>query len=117
MIMTAALASDALILVGETGSGKTTQVPQFLLEAGVGDGPGPKQSDGPGPGAARRRPLQIGVTQPRRVAAIAVARRVADEMGTDLGGPRGTVGYAVRFDEASGPAVRVKFVTDGMLLR
>lgn len=56
----------------------------------------------------------VAVTQPRRVAAMSLARRVADEMGSELGQ---TVGYSVRFDDMSGPQTRVKFVTDGMLLR
>ena len=87
---------DTLVLVGETGSGKTTQLPQFLHAAGY----------------ARRG--MIAVTQPRRVAATSVAARVALEMGCSLGE---LVGYAVRFDDKSGPGTRVKFMTDGMLLR
>ncbi|KAI8469268.1 MAG: P-loop containing nucleoside triphosphate hydrolase protein [Monoraphidium minutum] len=86
-----------LILIGETGSGKTTQVPQFLYEAGWADSG-----------------LQVVCTQPRRVAAVTVAQRVAEEMGCPLGG---VVGYAVRFEEAASQATRIRYVTDGVLLR
>ena len=89
-----------LVLSGETGSGKSTQVPQFLLEsAWCGK--------------------KIAVTQPRRVAAISLARRVAEEMGSPLGSssPASKVGYSVRFDENVGPANRIKFLTEGMLLQ
>ncbi|KAG9095185.1 putative ATP-dependent RNA helicase dhr2 [Ceratobasidium sp. UAMH 11750] len=88
--------NDTLIILGETGSGKTTQVPQFLLE-----------SDSIGSG-------MIAVTQPRKVAAISLAGRVSAEQGTSLGS---TVGYAVRFDEKSSPETRIKYLTDGMLVR
>ncbi|OJD38047.1 atp-dependent rna helicase [Diplodia corticola] len=95
-------ARDVLILVGETGSGKSTQVPQFLLaEPWLGD------------------KAMIAITQPRRVAAISLARRVADEMGTPLGAssPASRVGYSVRFDVSTSPSTRVKFLTEGMLLQ
>ncbi|KAG2432191.1 hypothetical protein HXX76_009111 [Chlamydomonas incerta] len=85
------------IIVGETGSGKTTQVPQFLLEAGWAES-----------GYA------IACTQPRRVAASTVAARVAEEMGVELGTG---VGYAVRFDNAVSERTRIKYLTDGVLLR
>eukprot|EP00045_Choanoeca_perplexa_P016059 m.211780 g.211780 ORF g.211780 m.211780 type:complete len:683 (-) comp17156_c0_seq1:1776-3824(-) len=85
------------IVVGETGSGKTTQLPQYLLESKLA-----------GPGKA------IACTQPRRVAAITVAQRVAQERGVQLGAK---VGYSVRFDDKSSAATRIKFLTDGMLLR
>ncbi|KAG9121473.1 putative ATP-dependent RNA helicase dhr2, partial [Ceratobasidium sp. 392] len=88
--------NDTLIVLGETGSGKTTQVPQFLLE-----------SDSIGSG-------MIAVTQPRKVAAISLAGRVSAEQGTSLGS---TVGYAVRFDEKAGLETRIKYLTDGMLVR
>ncbi|NXJ08620.1 DHX33 helicase, partial [Odontophorus gujanensis] len=87
---------DCAVLIGETGSGKTTQVPQYLYEAGIG------------------RQGIIAVTQPRRVAAISLATRVSDEKRTELGR---LVGYAVRFDDLTSDETRIKFLTDGMLLR
>ena len=89
-------AAPTLILTGDTGCGKTTQIPQFLHAAGY-------SAHG-----------VIGITQPRRVAAMSVAQRVSVEMGTRLGE---TVGYCVRFDDRSGPRTRIRYVTDGMLLR
>ncbi|KAF2144778.1 uncharacterized protein K452DRAFT_245902 [Aplosporella prunicola CBS 121167] len=96
-----AASKDVLILVGETGSGKSTQVPQFLLAE---------------PWLAS---TQIAITQPRRVAAISLARRVADEMGSPLGNssPASRVGYAVRFDTNISPSTKIKFLTEGMLLQ
>lgn len=90
-----------LIIQGETGSGKTTQIPRFLLEHRRAQGAPVHRS-------------RVAVTQPRRVAAMSLAARVALEMGAELGGE---VGYSVRFDDRSGPATAIKFVTDGMLLR
>ncbi|RKP34858.1 putative ATP-dependent RNA helicase DHX33-like protein [Dimargaris cristalligena] len=86
----------SVIIVGETGSGKTTQIPQYILEAGWAQY-----------GA-------IAVTQPRRVAATSLARRVAEEAGTKLGQ---RVGYTVRFDDTSSPHTKLKYLTDGMLMR
>ncbi|KAK4889534.1 Salivary acidic proline-rich phosphoprotein 1/2 [Elasticomyces elasticus] len=93
---------NVLILSGETGSGKSTQIPQFLLSQ-----------------PWCRHPSKIAVTQPRRVAAISLARRVAEEMGTPLGSssPASKVGYSVRFDESTSPSTRIKFLTEGMLLQ
>ena len=84
-----------VIVCGETGSGKTTQLPQILLEMGRGS-------------AGR-----IGHTQPRRIAARSVAARVADELGTKVGA---LVGYKVRFHESVRPDTAIKLMTDGILL-
>ena len=89
--------NQTLILVGETGSGKTTQVPQFVVDAGY-------TSDG----------KMCVCTQPRRVAAMSVARRVADEMDVTIGEE---VGYSIRFEEATGPKTFLKYSTDGVFLR
>ncbi|KNZ46488.1 adenosinetriphosphatase [Puccinia sorghi] len=88
---------QVLIVVGETGSGKTTQLPQYLHEAGY-------TKDGG----------KIGCTQPRRVAAMSVAARVADEMGVRVGD---AVGYSIRFEDCTSPKTVIKYMTDGMLLR
>lgn len=90
--------NDVLVLCGETGCGKTTQVPQFLYEAGYSF-----MNDG-----------IIGVTQPRRVAAVSTATRVATELGEKVGG---IVGYHVRYDRRIGDGTRLQFMTDGILLR
>lgn len=87
---------QVIVVVGETGSGKTTQMAQYLHEAGY------------------TRHGLIGCTQPRRVAAKSVAERVAKEMGVRLGKD---VGYSVRFDDTTSPETVIKYMTDGMLLR
>ena len=91
---------QALLVVGETGSGKTTQLPQFIHSAGL-------HADGD-------RRLKIGVTQPRRVAAVSVATRVAEEMRCSLGG---LVGYRIRFDDRTSADTQIQYMTDGVLLR
>ncbi|CAI7281033.1 ASB_collapsed_G0042460.mRNA.1.CDS.1 [Saccharomyces cerevisiae] len=100
-IMEAIHHNDVVIICGETGSGKTTQVPQFLYEAGFGAEDSP---DYPG---------MVGITQPRRVAAVSMAERVANELG-DHGHK---VGYQIRFDSTAKEDTKVKFMTDGVLLR
>jgi ATP-dependent RNA helicase DHX8/PRP22 len=97
-VLTTLRAGPIAIIIGETGSGKTTQLPQILLD----------KPDLLPPEAV------VAVTQPRRVAAISVARRVAAERGGRVGG---TVGYSVRFDECQSAGTRLKYLTDGTLLR
>ncbi|WP_249369093.1 MULTISPECIES: DUF3418 domain-containing protein [unclassified Actinomyces] len=93
-----AIASNQVVIVaGETGSGKTTQLPKICLELGRGV------------------TGMIGHTQPRRIAARSVAERIAHELGTSIGGD-GVVGYQVRFTEETGPRTLVKLMTDGILL-
>lgn len=99
-IMEAIHNHDIVVVCGATGSGKTTQVPQFLFEAGYGS------PDSPTPG-------MIGVTQPRRVAAVSMAKRV----GQELGDHSHTVAYQIRFEGTVDPNTAVKFMTDGVLLR
>ncbi|XP_064383734.1 putative pre-mRNA-splicing factor ATP-dependent RNA helicase PRP1 isoform X2 [Halichondria panicea] len=88
-----------VVLVGETGSGKTTQIPQWLAEMS-------QELKGKG--------KLVGCTQPRRVAAMSVAQRVADEMDVSLGQE---VGYTIRFEDCTSPRTILKYMTDGMLLR
>ncbi|KAF3060651.1 hypothetical protein CFAM422_011026 [Trichoderma lentiforme] len=91
---------DIVVICGSTGSGKTTQVPQFLYEAGYGS------PDSPTPGL-------IGVTQPRRVAAVSMSKRVADELGDHSS----AVAYQIRFEGNVDAKTAIKFMTDGVLLR
>ena len=84
-----------VIISGETGSGKTTQIPKFCLAAGCG-------IDG-----------KIGCTQPRRIAAMTVSKRIAEELGETLGE---SVGYKIRFKDKTSPNAFIKIMTDGMLL-
>jgi pre-mRNA-splicing factor ATP-dependent RNA helicase DHX16 len=96
-LMEAIAQHQILIVVGETGSGKTTQLPQFLHEYGYTKGG-----------------MKVGCTQPRRVAAMSVAARVAEEMGVRLGRE---CGYSIRFEDCTSEDTVVKYMTDGMLLR
>ncbi|KAJ5152392.1 Pre-mRNA-splicing factor ATP-dependent RNA helicase PRP43 [Penicillium capsulatum] len=90
--------SQILVFVGETGSGKTTQIPQFVLFDDL-------------PQTQRK---MIACTQPRRVAAMSVAQRVAEELDVNLGEE---VGYSIRFEDKTSPKTLLKYMTDGMLLR
>ena len=94
-IVAAIMNHRVVVISGETGSGKTTQIPKFCLEAGRG-------IDG-----------LIGVTQPRRIAAMTVAERIAEELGEPLGR---SVGYKIRFDDHTGDDTYIKIMTDGILL-
>ncbi|KAG8451659.1 hypothetical protein GDO86_003741 [Hymenochirus boettgeri] len=95
-LVQAAKENQFLIVTGDTGSGKTTQLPQYLYKAGFG------------------KNGMIGVTQPRRVATVSVAQRVAEEMNCTLGD---TVGYQIRFDDCTSEKTVIKYMTDGCLLR
>lgn len=95
-LMQAVRDNQFIVIVGETGSGKTTQLTQYLYEDGYS------------------RSGIVGCTQPRRVAAISVAKRVAEEVGCRVGQE---VGYNVRFDDTSSPRTKIKYMTDGMLQR
>ncbi|KAI1307835.1 helicase associated domain-containing protein [Xylaria venustula] len=105
--------NDILLIVGETGSGKSTQTPQFLCEESWCRRKKVKvHSDIVGVGG------MIAITQPRRVAATTLAGRVAKEMGTPLGAAgEGSVGYSVRFDHKVPKGAKIKFLTEGMLLQ
>jgi ATP-dependent RNA helicase DHX8/PRP22 len=88
--------NQVLVVIGETGSGKTTQMTQYMAELGYS------------------KLGIIGCTQPRRVAAMSVAKRVAEEYGCQLGQE---VGYTIRFEDCTSPSTVIKYMTDGMLMR
>ena len=94
-IVAAIRANQVVIIAGETGSGKTTQIPKMCLEAGLGI------------------EAKIGCTQPRRVAALSISRRIAEELNVNWGG---AVGCKIRFDDRSSPQTYIKLMTDGILL-
>ncbi|KAJ7514129.1 hypothetical protein O6H91_23G029200 [Diphasiastrum complanatum] len=95
-ILKTVASNSVMVIIGETGSGKTTQLPQILHRAGYS------------------KKGIIAVTQPRRVAAVSVARRVAYEMGVHLGEE---VGYSIRFEDRTSSRTSLKYLTDGCLLR
>ncbi|KAJ6092229.1 hypothetical protein N7467_004198 [Penicillium canescens] len=99
-IMEAIHNNSTVVIWGATGSGKTTQLPQFLFESGFGS------PDSPNPGL-------IGVTQPRRVAAVSMANRVSQELGQHAD----KVSYQIRFESTASKKTAIKFMTDGILLR
>ena len=88
--------NSVVVVIGETGSGKTTQLCQFLHEDGY------------------TKYGLVGCTQPRRVAAMSVAKRVSEEMECKLGD---TVGYSIRFEDCTTPETKIKYMTDGVMLR
>lgn len=96
MIMETIKENQIVIITGETGSGKTTQVPQFLFEAGFA-----------------KNNKMIGITEPRRVAAISMSERVAEELNLT----KKEVSYLIRFEGNAGPKTKIKFMTDGVLLK
>lgn len=93
--------NQILICIGETGSGKTTKIPQFFINSNLFNNNGNNNK-------------LIGVTQPRRVAAITVCHRVAEERKCNIGDE---VGYTVRFDDMTTSKTKIKFMTDGILVR
>ncbi|KAF7043872.1 hypothetical protein CFC21_053177, partial [Triticum aestivum] len=95
-IVAAVEANPVIVVIGETGSGKSTQLSQILHRRGY------------------TRRGAIAVTQPRRVAAVSVSRRVAQELGVSIGEE---VGYAIRFEDRTSEKTKIKYLTDGVLLR
>lgn len=89
--------NQVLVVIGETGSGKTTQMTQYLIEEGLCE-----------------KGKKVACTQPRRPAATSVAKRVSEEMGVRLGQE---VGYQIRFEDVTSQKTIIKYMTDGMLQR
>jgi len=129
---------DVLLIVGETGSGKSTQVPQMLVEepwcrsrrvivsSNYGSAEKRDRQNDVNCNSEAKRSTQsvevggcIAITEPRKVAAISLADRVAKEMGTPLGSssPASKVGFSVRFNQSVSPSTQIKFLTEGMLLQ
>lgn len=106
-IVESILLNPVVIVCGETGSGKTTQVPQMLYERGWGSG---NHAD-----LNEENPGMIAITQPRRVAAVSMAHRVAYELGQTI--QSGKVAYQIRYSSTTSPNTAIKFMTDGVLLR
>lgn len=96
-LLSAISSNQILVVIGETGSGKSTQITQYLADDGY-----------------TRNKKRIACTQPRRVAAMSVAKRVAEERGCQVGEG---VGYSIRFEDCTSPETEIKYMTDGMLLR
>lgn len=131
-VLETVLYHPVVFLVGETGSGKTTQVPQILFEGGFGQPGGGTSVSLRNPVSYRaifhflsfsslflscaENPGMIGVTQPRRIAAISTAQRVAYELGVDRS-RSSLVAHQVRYDATTSKDTRIKFMTDGVLLR
>ena len=122
-LMNAIREHQVLIIEGETGSGKTTQLTQYLYEEGFCEAEVDEDEDDEDdneidlPGVKKKpktKKMMIGCTQPRRVAAMSVAARVAEEMNVKLGRE---VGYSIRFEDCSSERTVIKYMTDGMLLR
>lgn len=99
-LLDAIKANQFLVIVGETGSGKTTQIVQYVYEEHLN--------------VIKGAAKMIGCTQPRRVAAVSVAKRVSEEMGCKVGDK---VGYTIRFEDKTSPLTQIKYMTDGMLQR
>ena len=133
-LMQAVRENRVVVCKGETGSGKTTQFPQYLRDGKRKEGDGGREGGGRAahkefdlndtnhsstsptftPRAEFNPPGLVGVTQPRRVAAVSVATRVAEERRGRLGEE---VGYQIRFEDRTSPRTRIKFMTDGCLVR
>lgn len=104
VILSACTENQVTIICADTGAGKSTQIPAYLLEAQLAQG----------------RNVNILVTQPRRISAISIARRVSEELGEareDLGTTRSMVGYAIRLESKTSSSTRITFATTGVLLR